>query len=103
MPAHRVSRHKRSSTQEDGTEASAQVQVRQLYILEVQSARRWQGGQHKVPPIKVFSSVQSSRNLRTTACWRRATLAEVLATPCLLGHRPTCLPIREARVAIIGL
>jgi len=40
--------------------------------------------------------------LQTTACCRRAALALVLAAPRFLCHRPTCLPIREACVAIIG-
>jgi len=49
-----------------------------------------------------LNSIQSSHNLRTTACCRRAALGLVLAAPRLLGYRPTCLPIREACVAIIG-
>jgi len=38
----------------------------------------------------------------SSSCWR-AALALVRTAPRLLGHRPTCHPIREARLAVVWL
>jgi len=66
-------------------------------VQHVRGAGRWHSRLHHGHAPKHSSNSCSSTS---TGC-RRATLALVRATPCLLCNRPTCHPVGESCIAII--
>jgi len=93
-----------SPAPEDGASADAKTcRVQSARVLACDDACRWRRKMARRPaPKSCISHLTSPGSGAPTSC-RWAALALVRTAPSLLGHRPTCHPIRKPRLAIVGL